>query len=241
MSWYSKPGDSNYNQFTQDVNPRSIYRFSVKKGERKRVLFLDNQAFTVQEATIKIGANRFDTYTSSMSPDCPLFRASAMKKIRLQKGVYYTVLDLTPYKDKQGKDRKYSKKAFVARGTSAEILLRRMEENGGTLVGKVVECFRDGEKSPACGNDFKVIQSVDLSKLPPDDVKPYDFVNLLKPPHPSVLEAVLKEVGQHEDQPDILAQAGLTDDPASVFGADPTPSAASVAAAPLQSPDDLPF
>lgn len=233
--WYSNPKQSNFNNFkNNNPNPKSIFRFFLKKGEKKEIVMLDDQRFTVYEATIYVNG-RWETFTSSMSPDCPLMIAAAQRLIYLNQVEYYTILDMTPYVDKNNKEKKFSKKALAIKGASREVFNRRREEASGDLKGYKIAVYRDGDKAPACGNDFQLIQKVDLSKLEAEVAKPYAFEELLKPLPNSVLEGILSRSTRGKDSdPQTFSRDAV--DP---FAAD-VPSHSEEQSAPSQT-DDIPF
>jgi hypothetical protein len=220
MSWFSRPGDANASSFQQNPNPKSLFTFYLKSGERKNLLFLDDAQIAVWEAKIRVNGN-WQRYTADTSnPDDPLVLAAASKKIYLSMVEYYTVLDLTPYTGKDGKERKYSKRALAVPKTMQEMIARRRNEVGGNLTGCMFTVVRDGEKSAACGNDWSFQKKVDLQKeiasgkLQADVVKPYDFMELLKPANSatvrSALSAMLGTVGT---EPQTFSRDSLAADP----------------------------
>lgn len=220
MSWYTKSGDSNSTQFkNQDLNPKSLFTFYLKAGETKQVLFLDDPKFGVYEVKLKLG-NRYDRFTVTNSPDDPFMRAIASKQARASYMEYATILDLTPYTDKDGKERKFSKKAFAVPKSMQDAIQRRRDEAGGSLAGFKMNIFRDSDKSASCGNDFQLVQPrLDLAtmvtqgKLTADVVKPYKFEELLAPVPFSIAESVLAQATPYGEQPKTRSRESLSSDP----------------------------
>ncbi len=130
----------------------------------------------------------------------------------------FTILDLTPFTDKDGKERKYFKKIFLAKGKKViEMLNSRRESNGGSLAGLKMKITRSTEKDPACGNDFIIEGKVDLKKLPvdkADDIKPFDYEKLYAPLTSSQLEAKLKYAAapNSKKKKNTMSRAGLTEE-----------------------------
>lgn len=218
MSWFSRPGDANASTFQQNPNPKSLWTFYLKPGEKKSLLFLDDAQIAVWESKIRVNGNwqRFTADTSN-SED-PLVLAAASKKIYLSMVEYYTVLDLTPYTGKDGKERKYSKRALAVPKTMQEMISRRRGEVGGNLTGCVFTVVRDGEKSAACGNDWSFQKRVDIQKeiasgkLQADVIKPYDFMELLRPASPGVVRAALSSMlGTVQHEPETISRDSLSD------------------------------
>lgn len=220
MSWFSRPGDANSNVFHQNPNPKSLWTFYLKSGEKKNLLFLDDAQFAVWEAKVRVNGN-WQRYTADTSnPEDPLVLAAASKKIYLSMVEYYTVLDLTPYTGKDGKERKFSKRALAVPKTMQEMIARRRGEVGGSLVGAMFTVVRDGEKSASCGNDWSFQKKVDLQKeiasgkLQADVVKPYDFMDLLKPSNPGVVRAALSSMlGTQVVEPETVSRDSFLSDP----------------------------
>lgn len=217
MSWFSRPGDANANSFQQNPNPKSLWTFYLKTGEKKNLLFLDDAQFAVWEAKVRVNGNwqRFTADTSN--PEDPLVVAAASKKIYLSLVEYYTVLDLTPYKAKDGTERKFSKRALAVPKTMQEMIARRRGEVGGNLMGAMFTVVRDGEKSAACGNDWSFQKKVDLQKevssgkLTAEVVKSYDFTELLKPSNAGVVRAALSSMLGSVPEPETISRESLRD------------------------------
>jgi hypothetical protein len=218
MSWFSRPGDMNASSFHQNPNPKSLFTFYLKAGERKNLLFLDDAQIAVWEAKIRVNGSwqRFTADTSN--PEDPLVLAAASKKIYLSMVEYYTVLDLTPYTGKDGKERKYSKRALAVPRTMQEMIARRRNEVGGSLTGCMFTVVRDGEKSAACGNDWSFQKKVDIQKeiaagkLQADVVKPYDFMDLLKPANAATVRSALSSMlGTVGAEPQTFSRESLAD------------------------------
>lgn len=206
MSWYNKPGETNTDQnFFNNPNPKSVWSFYLKAGEKKRVIFLDDAQFKIWEAKLKIG-QRYERFTANTAdPNDPLTEAAAMKRVYLTMTEYYTVLDLTPYEDKQGKTVPYAKRSLAVPKTMQEAIARRRQEAGGSLVGCEFIVHRDSDKSPACGNDWSFQKKHDLKamvtsgKIKADMIEPNDFAELLKPLNPAVVRAALQSMSGRED------------------------------------------
>lgn len=229
MSWYAKGGGKEVEQFkNESPNQKTLFRFWLNKGEKKEIVFLADEMFAVWEHTIPMGNNKYEQFTCSRDANC---RFCGEKK-NATFTLYCSVLDMTPYTAKDGSVKKYSKRAFPAKGAAIEVLSRRRQEAGGNLTGYKVNCFRDGDKAPNCGNDFTLIQKVDLTKLPADVAKPFDFETMLAPLPSHVVDARLKFGGggvQTRDRDDLS-------DPFSEGS--PAPKAGST---PAVTDDDIPF
>lgn len=209
MSWFARGSDPQSTKFKEEnTNPKKAFRFFLKSGEKKKIIFLSDDPFVVYEGTVRVGPKEWETFTCSCDEKSYLLR----NKINRVVAEHYTVLDMTPFTDKTGKERKYFKKTLPATGVAQEMIKRRREANGGTLVGYVVEVARDGEKAPRCGNDFLVKEKVDLSKLPPEDTKPLDYPTLLKPLPYHTIEAVVNGASSSSETPETFSRSGLSEE-----------------------------
>jgi hypothetical protein len=197
MSWFTKPGDANADKFKEQTNQGAqLWRFWLKVGEKKKVLFLGDEKLGIFEHTSQIGKN-WEKFTCSRNSDC-YFCGTGGRSTYVE---YSTVLDLTPYHSKDGGQRKYSRRAFPATGAAIDILNRRRQDKGGSLAGYGVEAYRDGDKSPSVGNDFTVSQDkYDPKKLFPDakefDFKLIEFEKFLAPLPSHLIEAKIRFASQ---------------------------------------------
>jgi len=199
MSWYSKPGDNNREDFRKNkMHSHDLFRFFLKPGESRTVLFLDDAQFGIKEYLAKVGG-RFKNFTES-EENSVIFSGSYSSYAE-----YYTILDLTPYVDKQGTKRFFSKRAIGIKGDGIDTLDRRRKSAGGSLVGKKVKITRDGKKSPSSGNDFEVVGETDIDSIPLDKLnefarKPYDFVSVMEPLSPDRISSIMKYSANGGDQ-----------------------------------------
>lgn len=196
-NWFTKPGSDDREKFAADTSQRSLWRFQLKPGDKARVLFLADEMIGVHEHREQIG-KMWEYFTCSRDKNC-YFCGMGNKSGYAE---YSTALDLTPYTAKDGTQKKYSRRAFRAAGTAIEVLNRKRQLKGQkelrdgkevfTLTGFIVECFRDGDKSPSCGNDFEVTgDRQDLAKVPPEVNKLIDFEKMLAPVATHIIQAKL--------------------------------------------------
>jgi len=193
MSWFTKPGDANNDKFKEsNAAGTQLWRFWLKPGEKKKILFLGDEKIGVHEHMTKVGTN-WEKFTCSRSADCYFCGTGS----RSQYTEYSTILDLTPYTSRDGVAKKFARRAFAASGAAIEILNRRRQDKNGSLAGYGVEAFRDGDKSPNVGNDFTVsAEKYDPRKLFPEakefDFQLIDFEKFLTPLPPHIIEAKMR-------------------------------------------------
>lgn len=186
MSWFISGDASNREDFIKNAYHARVMQFFMKNGEAKEIVFLTDDRFGVYEHKIQMNG-LWRPYTCSGS-DCRFCGAERPRGY----SEYCTILDLTPFKDKNGKDRKYSRKALAAGKEVTRILVDRRADCGGSLVGNKFRSARTGDKSPGCGNDWKFLAKVDISKIiTQPEYKPYDFRDVLRPRSPEEQTAIL--------------------------------------------------
>jgi hypothetical protein len=244
MSWYTRPGDQNAEEFKKDQNRDAPWKFKVMPGEKKRALFIADERFGVWEHRIPIigknGTKTYELVTCSRNGDCYLCALGGKDIGYSMYAEYSTVLDLTPWVTKEGVQKKYSRRAFRAVKTAIGVLNRKRQLKGQKdekgdfiLTGYMLECFRDSEKSSSCGNDFEVIgERHDLTKLPTDVVL-YDFEKELAPLGTHSLKSKL---ALFQTDPSYQKRDQLQSSPLSPTGLW-TPSSA----IPVDNNDDIPF
>jgi len=198
MAWGSSARDADYQQRRDAAtNNTNLFRFFLKEGEKRKVIFLADERFCVYEHMIQVGPAKWEKFTCSDDANCYF---CGTKKGRTFTE-YSSILDVTPYTTSKGEKRRFSRKPFGATGAAIDIIDRRRQEKGGSLEGYGVECFRDTGKTPSVGNDFTVSnEKIDLKKHFPEakpefDFKPFDFRKVLAPKRPEEVQAFLRFSG----------------------------------------------
>lgn len=171
----------------KDDTPRSTFRFFVERGKEKHIIFLHeiDSALVIWEHQFqlmkkgKLSWNNFATCLRTTGSPCPLCRyAEDMGKFGRSAVQLFSVLDLTPWKDKQGVVHQYSKVILAAKKGTQDILTRRHLElvQSGKPQGLKHAKFKvyrgPDDKSPAVGSEFTFVKYSELGKLPPDDIIP---------------------------------------------------------------------
>ena len=78
--------------------------------------------------------------------------------------MYLTIIDLTPYTDKNGNEVEWSKKLLVVKPAQQKKFTRLLERHK-SLRGMLMEAVRDGEKDSAIGNEQEFIEMVPEEEL----------------------------------------------------------------------------
>lgn len=192
MSWLKKGEDLNSKEFLSTGSSRYKPEFWLKSGKEfsRKVIFLDDPGVGFNQHTLKI-KDAFEKLTC-LDDSCPMCAANYYKTACF----VFTVLDTTPYKDKNGVEKPYYKKVLVIRGKAMkQIIDSRREANGGSLKGLKMQIMRTNDKAPNSGDDYQVLGKVDLEKLPYDkkeDRDAYDYEEMYAPLSASQVEAKLK-------------------------------------------------
>lgn len=93
---------------------------------------------------------------------------------------YLSVLDHTPYTTKSGDQITISKKLFVAKRSTLQLLTKKAIKLGG-LTGATFDVMRTGDREAAVGNQFDLIEKSPLAELAeandwkPELIEPLDY------------------------------------------------------------------
>lgn len=211
MSWLKKGEEINKPEFFDTGVRRNTREFWLKPGKEnaRDIIFLDDPDVAFHQHSLKIGED-YERITC-LEEACPACARSYYKTAAFP----FTILDTTPFKDKEGKERKYSKKIFLIRGKAMkEVIDSRREANGGTLAGLKIRVMRTDDKAPNSGDDIQVLGRVNLEKLPvekEDDRKPFEYEEMYKPLSPSQMESKLKIASPPQSRKKKAATAARTD------------------------------
>lgn len=172
-------------------------RFFLNKGESKHILFLDDEPQWAWEHSFRKGFTKAGkpnwrkvTCRRGLPGGCP---GCASELIRVYTG-FLTILDLTGYKDKEGKEHKNLRKLLTVGVNDDEQFDRWMKQNDG-LTGWIVKTtrFERTKQSRAIGDEFEFIKRVKpfedekfffTSKLDGGEKKPpepFDYAKILEP------------------------------------------------------------
>jgi hypothetical protein len=133
----------------------------MKPEESKRVIFIDDSPVMVEEHQVwEDGRPKFFTCLKMFEEPCPLCR----RKHRPSSVGYYTIIDRSEWKDRQGKSHKNERKLFGAK-MKALRKLRRLSKECGGLIGVEFKIYRDGSDDPTTGSDFTMVKKHELEFL----------------------------------------------------------------------------
>jgi hypothetical protein len=167
----------------QEQRQNQAFRVRMEIGEERKVVILDaGEPFFMYEHHYETTPGKWDGFDRCIrdSGDCPACR-------KLGREGYYvmmlTVIDMKPYKDKNGKIVKYSKKLLPVKHAMIPKFQRLYEKLKGNMRGAVLLLQRDNDKAPSTGNDHEYLKTYSEAKLKelavavknPDLIKPCDY------------------------------------------------------------------
>lgn len=162
--------------------------FTLPYDSSAKFIFVDDPLFFLYLHTVKVGAKEYIRLTCIRDAEtCPACESGDNPAY----AVVGTVIDTRPYTKKDGTVVKFSKKPFIAKGKAREVLLRRLEENGGKLRGHLMKSTR-GTTQTECnvGEDIQVLKKLDkatIEKTVPEGVtlkewfSPLDYEKIFAP------------------------------------------------------------
>lgn len=213
------------------ASQRGLFRFFMKQGEEKKVIFLTNKPPVIKEHNIKLNGKWGNHFTclAQMGQTCPLCESGD----RPSDVGLFVIIDRSEFTDKNGQKRADSIKLFPAKLQVLQTLKKfdlKYASSGG-LVGKEFEVSRSGDKSPSTGGTFipdgsydekelLAIINAQRAKVTLQDgtkLKPIAAISEVVPKWEEVLapksEAALRALlGQKVDEPDVEDEAEVNFD-----------------------------
>jgi hypothetical protein len=141
-------------------------RFWLKVGASKEIVFIDDSPFCIWEHSWRVGDDKnfqYATCISKINPEgCPGDAAKGVQKAEYIG--HYTIVDVTGYVSKDGKEHKYE---LVELSPKTKVLnkLKAKKEAKGSLVGQLFQVLRTDDNSASTGDDFEHKREVDMVKL----------------------------------------------------------------------------
>ena len=186
------------------------FRFRVGVGDTTQFVVLDDSPdFYRFEHNLKNPKTGFwDTFTGCVKEwdNCPVCDVAERESYY---AMYLSVLDLTPFKTRDGEEHEFSRKLLVVKPAQQKKFQRayaKAEKDGRTLRGAIFEVTRDGEKDSAIGNDIELIEFMDEDELATytrswkdkdgkkhteDCSEPFDYEKLFQEPDAESLRALV--------------------------------------------------
>lgn len=144
-------------------------KYEGKKTEEVTITFLDGELDEegmldipyAREHTVKING-RFENVICTEDHDgyCPICATGDEPALV----GYLSVVDHTPYTLKNGTVREMTRKLFVAKKATIQLLTNQASKRGG-LTGCTYTVMRTGEREAAVGNQYDFVQKDELADL----------------------------------------------------------------------------
>lgn len=171
-----------------NAGERGPIPFTLDYNSSAKAIAVDDPLFFLYIHTIKLGPKNFVRLTCIRDTEtCPACETGDNPAY----AVVGTVIDTRPYQKKDGSIVKFTKKPIIAKGKAREVLLRRMEENGGKLRGMVLKFSRGSTQTESnVGEDIQILAKItkeQAEKTKPADVSlkewlsPLDYKEIFKP------------------------------------------------------------
>lgn len=202
MGWYkvgmeAKVALERSEKISQLLKAKSVPRFWLRVDEEAEVIFVDDLGFWCEVHTVKIGDKFFDLTCCAEVAPCPI----CLKEGKSPSGVvYFTVIDLRQFVDKQGNVIKNRKVLLGAKRTLAKQLFD-LKNQYGSLVGRRVKLKRYTAKDANTGIVVHVFDKIyNVAKLG-ELGRPFEYEKVLAPPTQEELAMIGYNVKVVSDSP----------------------------------------
>jgi len=209
MSWYKRGEEAHkaiaeLDKVTQMMQDRYVPRFFLRPDQQADVIFVDDEGFFCERHLIQVGGRWQDVTCCAAIRPCPICLSDNKKPMPV---VYYTIIDLRSFLDRNGKRVPYRKVLLGARRQLAK-QIKDFKDKYGSLVGLRFTLKRYQQKEAACGSilgdayrkDGKKVR-YNLAKLGSDFTTPFDYEKLLAPPSPEEYQAMGYRMSTLGDSP----------------------------------------
>lgn len=141
------------------------FRFFCPIGETRQIIVVDELPDFVRKehATYNKVSKHWDTFVPCIDEhdNCPVCDAAERPSYF---ALYLTVIDLTPYINKDDEEVPFSKKLLVVKPTQQKKIVRLYEKHK-TLRGMILDMTRDNDKDATIGGDIEFVDFVDEEEL----------------------------------------------------------------------------
>lgn len=147
------------------MNSNMPFRFFCPVGETRQIVVVDDKPdFFRHEHNLKNNrSGKWDIFCACIneSTNCPVCKAAERPSYF---AMYLTVIDLTPYVNKDDIEVPWSKKLLVVKSAQQK-KITRLWQREGTLRGMILDMTRDGEKDASIGNDIEFVEFMEEDEL----------------------------------------------------------------------------
>jgi hypothetical protein len=140
----------------------SPFRFYCPVGETREVVVVDDEPdfFRYEHNLKNPRSGRYDVYCACIAEhaNCPVDTATDRPAYF---GMFLTIIDLTPYENKDGIEVPWSKKLLVIKQQQQKKIVRmldRLKAQRLTLRGAILQMTRDSDKDSAIGNEIEYME-----------------------------------------------------------------------------------
>jgi hypothetical protein len=173
-----------------------VNRFWLPADSSARIVFLDDNPPIIEEHQLQIDGDwrHWFTCLRMIGEACPICDSLDNKPYTVG---FYTIIDMSEWKDKSGKTHKNELKLFPAKFKTLQVL-KRLSAKRGSLEGCVFEVSRSTSDAPNTGDvfDFETKLSKDeILELCPD-AQPFDYADILEPKSVGAIMEVLKRASK---------------------------------------------
>lgn len=167
------------------------FRFFMAPGDSREIVIVDEAPdFFRYEHNMQSDSGRWDIFTACINEhaNCPVCSSTNRQPYF---AMYLTIIDLTPYDNKDGEEIPWSKKLLVVKAAQQK-KIARLYERHGTMRGMILQMTRDSDKDSNIGND---IEFVDF--MPEDELA--EYVTEFTDKDNKVHEVIGNEVYDYDD------------------------------------------
>ena len=158
------------------------FRFRLKNDESARVIILDtyDNIFSCYEHNTQGPDGYYNKYTVCTRElgHCPMCTSTGKEGYF---ALFFTVIDLRPYVNKEGKTIPYTKKLLCIKGSMQMHFKRLFERHNNQIRGMEIELYRTNDKKDAASGssvDFVCMHTEqELAKYVDKEGKPLTVVN----------------------------------------------------------------
>jgi len=170
-----------------------VNRFWLPPDSTATIVFLDDNPPIIEEHQLQIDGDwrHWLTCLRMVGEPCPVCDTLDNKAYTVG---FYTILDMSEWKDKSGKIHKNELKLFPAKFKTLQVL-KRLSAKRGSLEGCAFEVYRSTSDAPNTGDVFdfeRKLTKDEILELNPE-AKPFDYAEILKPKEVGELLALLKK------------------------------------------------
>ena len=157
--------DQEIQKFKDRANrPMTPFRFWLPRGQQSEVMVLDESpdCFIYEHEFYhpeRTGADKFERHLCTKEyANCPICERTGRDSAYV---MFLTIIDFAEYTNKNGERVEWTRKLLAVKGAQQKVFLRRFDKEK-TLRGAVFTMSRDGEKSPAIGNNIEFEEFEDI-------------------------------------------------------------------------------